>query len=240
MSLYLNGNIVKGSLVIDGEAFYKATILEGSASTNKWAEPLIYNSVNVLDYEVLCFKGTDQGTPFNLYYTIADLPISAAPTQDNDHTQFSTNGYLYVDANGYLYFCVTTTKTLVLNEVIAYSGKEPSVSGTLIEYIAKNPKANVYIKETNGAEAGYSGWSATDFIEVSGGEVIHFAWGYLGGGFNNIYNACYTSSKQFIQNMSMINGGYATYTMPANAKYIRCSSLTSTLNNTQIWRERNL
>lgn len=126
MALYLDGKKIVNSLVIDGEAFYKATILEGTASTDKWAEPLVYDVVNVLNYDILCFKGTDQGTAFHLYYTVADLPISAQPTQDNDHTQFSTNGYLYVDTNGHLYFCVTTTKTLVLNEIIAYGGEEKS------------------------------------------------------------------------------------------------------------------
>lgn len=142
MALFLNGKKLLNSLVIDGEAFYKATILEGSASTDKWAEPLMYNSVNVLDYEYICFKGTDQGTAFNLYYTIADLPISASPTQDNDHTQFSTNGYLYVDANGYLYFCVTTTKTLVLNEVVVLSGKEQDGSSTITELCCLNCVGN--------------------------------------------------------------------------------------------------
>lgn len=118
MSLYLDGNIIKGSLVVDGAVPTKAVILDESESTDKWAEPLIYNSVNILDYDIICFKGTDQGTAFNLYFTIADLPISAAPATDQTFTQFSTNGYLYVDANGYLYFCVTTGRTLVLNEII--------------------------------------------------------------------------------------------------------------------------
>ena len=237
MALYLNGKQLLNSLVIDNEAFYKDVIFSGTASTNKWAEPLVYIIVNILKYEIICFKGTDQGNAFNLYYTIADLPISVSPGSDNNYTQFSPDGYLYVDAYGHVYFYVETNCTLVLNEILVYRGKESGITGTLIEYFNKNTKSNVYIDERTGAERAYGGWSATDFIEVYGGEVIHFAWGYLSGGYNNIYNACYTSSKQFIGNMSMINGGYATYTMPANAKYIRCSSLTSTLNNTQIWRE---
>lgn len=118
MALFLNGKKLLNSLVIDGALPSKVVILDGADSTNKWAEPLIYNSVNILDYDIICFKGTDQGTAFNLYFTIADLPISAAPTTDQNFTQFSTNGYLYVDANGYLYFCVTTNRTLVLNEII--------------------------------------------------------------------------------------------------------------------------
>lgn len=118
MALYLNGKKLLNSLVIDGSLPSKVVILDGADSTNKWAEPLIYNSVNVLDYEVLCFKGTDKGIAFNPYYTIADLPISATPGTGDDITQFSTNGYLYVSTDGYLYFCVSTGTTLVLNEII--------------------------------------------------------------------------------------------------------------------------
>lgn len=118
MSLYLNGTKILGSLVTDGDVSNIVEIFEGTASTNKWAEPLVYNSVNILNYDIICFKGTDQNIPFNLYYKISDLPISADPVQDNDNIQFSTYGYLYVDANGYLYFCVTTNRTLVLNEII--------------------------------------------------------------------------------------------------------------------------
>lgn len=118
MALFLNGKKLLNSLVIDGALPSKVVILDGTDSTDKWAEPLIYNSVNIHDYDIICFKGTDQGTAFNLYYTIADLPISAAPVSDSNYTQFSTNGYLYIDANGYLYFCVTATRTLVLNEII--------------------------------------------------------------------------------------------------------------------------
>ena len=118
MALYLNGNIIKGSLVVDGVVPTKTVILDGSESTNKWAEPLIYNSVNILDYDIICFKGTDQGTAFNLYFTIADLPISASPGTGSDYLKFSTNGYLYVSTSGYLYFYVETNRTLVLNEII--------------------------------------------------------------------------------------------------------------------------
>lgn len=118
MALFLNGKKLLNSLVIDGALPSKVVILDGADSTNKWAEPLVYDDVNILDYDIICFKGTDQGTAFNLYFTIADLPISASPTTDQSFTNFSTNGYLYVDANGYLYFYVTTGRTLVLNEII--------------------------------------------------------------------------------------------------------------------------
>jgi len=120
------------------------------------------------------------------------------------------------------------------------SKKKKGNNETVIEYLAKNTIANYYINENTGAQTSYSGWSASDFIEVNGGETIHFAWGYLAGGYQNKYNACYNSSKQFISSKQMINGGYATWTVPANAKYIRISSLTSTLNDTQVWRENSI
>lgn len=124
MALYIDGKKIVNSLVIDGNAYDKAVIFEGTASTNKWAEPLIYSSINALDYEVICFSGTDQGNAFRVYYNIADLPISPNPVQDENYTQFSQHGYLYVDEDGVLYFCVGTNFTLVLNEVIAYKASD--------------------------------------------------------------------------------------------------------------------
>ena len=118
MSLYLNGTKILGSLVTDGDVSNIVEIFEGTASTNKWAEPLVYNSVNILNYEIICFKGTDQNVPFNLYYKISDLPISATPGSGGDYLKFSTNGYLYVSTSGYLYFYVETNRTLVLSEII--------------------------------------------------------------------------------------------------------------------------
>lgn len=117
-ALYLNGSKVVNGFVPDGAIGGITTILDGEDTTNKWAEPLVYDDVNILNYDLLCFKGKDQNNSFNLYYHIADLPISPNPTSDNNSIQFSANGYLYVDANGYMYFCVTTTKTLVMYEII--------------------------------------------------------------------------------------------------------------------------
>ena len=84
MALYIDGKKIVNSLVIDGNAYDKAVIFEGTASTNKWAEPLVYSSVNALDYEVLCFSGTDQGNAFRVYYNIADLPISLPACTGSD------------------------------------------------------------------------------------------------------------------------------------------------------------
>lgn len=118
MSLYLNGTKILGSLVTDGDVSNIVEIFEGTASTNKWTEPLVYNSVNILNYDIICFKGTGENVPFNLYYKTSDLPISSTPGSGGDYLKFSTYGYLYVSTSGYLYFYVETNRTLVLNEII--------------------------------------------------------------------------------------------------------------------------
>lgn len=126
----------------------------------------------------------------------------------------------------------------LLNSLVI-DGEEP-ISGTLIEYLEKNQIANCYIDSSNGSVISYEGWSATDFIEVTEGEVIHFAWGY--SGYENNYNAWYNSNKQFISNFSFgrYASGYRTVTVPTNAKYLRISNETSPMNVTQIWRETNI
>ena len=54
-ALYCNGNKIVNSIVVDGKAYYKFTILDGEDTTNKWAEPLIYNKVNLIIIIMLIF-----------------------------------------------------------------------------------------------------------------------------------------------------------------------------------------
>ena len=117
-ALYLNGSKVVNSLVMDGSVGGITTILDGTDTTNKWAEPLVYDDVNVLDYDLLCFKGKVQNTSFTMYFHTEDLPISQTAGQGNNYIVILTYGFLYIDTNGYLYFYVETGKTLVLNEII--------------------------------------------------------------------------------------------------------------------------
>jgi hypothetical protein len=124
----------------------------------------------------------------------------------------------------------------LLNSLVI-DGKEP-VSGTLIEYIAKNQIANYYIKADDGSAVSYEGWSATDFMEVTEGEVLHFALGSVQEQYK--YNAWYNSNKQFLRNHNFgwSAGGYRTLTVPTGAKYLRISNTTDAMNFTQIWREK--
>ena len=111
------------------------------------------------------------------------------------------------------------------------------IIGTIIEYLEKNQIANCYIDNSNGSVVSYAGWSATDFMEVTEGEVIHFAWGY--SSYENNYNAWYNSNKQFLSilNLGRYASGYRTVTVPTGAKYLRISNETGPMNVTQIWRE---
>lgn len=124
----------------------------------------------------------------------------------------------------------------LLNSLVI-DGKEP-ISGTLIEYLEKNQIANYYINDSNGSVVSYSGWSTTDFMEVAASEVLHFALG--SSPEDHKYNAWYNSNKQFLSNLNFgwSASGYRTVTVPTNAKYLRISNTTSSMNVTQIWREK--
>lgn len=135
MALYVNGKKAVNSLVIDGNAYDKAVILDQSETTTAWVSPLVYNSVNVLEYEALCFTGTDQGNAFRVYFNIADLTISQNPGAGEDYNQFSQNGYLYVDPDGYLYYYVSTGKTLILTSIIVYKASDNSGGGSGVDYL---------------------------------------------------------------------------------------------------------
>lgn len=118
MALYVDGKKMVNSLVVDGKYSGGTVILDETESTDKWAEPLVYDDVNILDYDLLCFKGNVQNSSFTLYYHIEDLPICQTAGQGNDCVVILTYGYLYVDTNGYLYFYVETGRTFELNEII--------------------------------------------------------------------------------------------------------------------------
>lgn len=127
----------------------------------------------------------------------------------------------------------------IIYDGIVYGQVAICGSGTLIEYLEKNQIANCYIDNSNGNVVSYSGWSATDFIEVTPGDIIHFAWGY--SSYENNYNAWYDSNKQFLSNLNFGRwaSGYRTATVPAGAKYLRISNETSPMDVTQLWIEKN-
>lgn len=105
-----------------------------------------------------------------------------------------------------------------------------SGGGTRIEYIKGTLIANKYIK-TDGAEATYNNWSATDYIEVTAGEKINIA-----AKAENSYNAWYDANKSFLSNYRS-SQGWIEQTVPTGAKYLRMSAETSNMAYLQIWRD---
>ena len=80
---------------------------------------------------------------------------------------------------------------------------------------------NVYIDKTNGQEVAWTGWAATDYIDIGGQTVI-----YRGGKISGAdYNAWYDSSKAFISGF----GNGSMDTVPQNAKYVRYSQSASVM-----------
>ena len=81
---------------------------------------------------------------------------------------------------------------------------------------------NVYIA-TNGEEVPYGGWSATDYLDVSGHTSL-----YRNGGINNAsYNAWYDENKVFISYFGSSQNGIDI--IPNNAKFVRYSSATGSM-----------
>lgn len=96
-----------------------------------------------------------------------------------------------------------------------------------------------YIDKNNGSlvtSSGANGWSATDFIAVNGDEVLKIAspinW--------DVYNAWYDSNQTFISNFQPSSyAGYNTITVPSNARYMRLSAATTSMERTMIWRDNS-
>ena len=83
-------------------------------------------------------------------------------------------------------------------------------------------KANTYIIAEDGSEVAYSGWSSTDFIDVSGVDYIS-AFGVTGP-----WSCWYKEDKTFLSNHEF-NG--APVKVPYGAKYLRLSQADSIMNN---------
>lgn len=79
--------------------------------------------------------------------------------------------------------------------------------------------SNVYIDRSSGNEVPYSGWSATDYIDISGQTTVYRSGKIVGAD----YNAWYDSSKNFISGF----GSGSADTVPANAAFVRYSQSTS-------------
>lgn len=80
--------------------------------------------------------------------------------------------------------------------------------------------SDVYILVSNGEEASYSGWSASDYLPCHGAKRL------VRGMFMSRYNAFYDENKRFIRWFSLA-GDFSEAVVPENAFYFRVSDLTS-------------
>lgn len=87
---------------------------------------------------------------------------------------------------------------------------------------------NVYILTSNGKEASYSGWSASDYLPCHGVKRL------VRGGFMSIYNAFYDENKRFIRSFNL-GGNYTEAVVPENAFYFRVSDTSSNFRNLRRW-----
>lgn len=116
----LNGQEIFGNVHVGGSSG-KNIVFHGSSTTNKWAEPIEFTNVDIDDYEIVRFIFTDEGTSYDIPLVVSDMVISSNIGVDENYTQLSTNVYVYKSASGGIYVYVSTNKTLVLTDVIAYA-----------------------------------------------------------------------------------------------------------------------
>lgn len=83
---------------------------------------------------------------------------------------------------------------------------------------------NVYILTSNGKEASYSGWSASDYLPCHGAKRL------VRGLFMSMYNAFYDENKRFIRSFSL-GGDYPEAAVPKNAFYFRVSDTTTKMKS---------
>ena len=84
---------------------------------------------------------------------------------------------------------------------------------------------DIYIDNNSGAEVSYAGWSATDFLEVSGDSTV--VVGTSSDTYNNYYNCFYDANKSYI---SYFSSSSRPVVIPQNARYVRFSSQTGTIS----------
>lgn len=92
--------------------------------------------------------------------------------------------------------------------------------------------ANKYIKNDTGVETTYNGWSATDYLDVSGITEIYVSGDMLQvSATNRKYNAWYDSSKATISTFNITS----KLTVPSSAKYLRLSCTTADITGTKLF-----
>lgn len=110
--------------------------------------------------------------------------------------------------------CSSLRRRMMMGSVI------PSVQQ--IEVITPVLINNIYIIP-NGTEAAYNGWSATDYIDISGFKFVYM--------YNNPYWSFYDQSKSPIGRTTNVFG---KKTIPTNAFYLRFSNTTAAMGNCKL------
>lgn len=104
---------------IGGNGSGKEVIFSGSQTTNKWAEPLPFEDINIDNFEIVRFIGTDNGTPFDKIFVVSSMVVSSS-VGDANYNTLGGHTYVYKNTSGELFFYVDTNFTLVLTDIIAY------------------------------------------------------------------------------------------------------------------------
>ncbi len=116
----LNSREIFGNVYL-GSGSGKNIVFHGSSTTNKWVEPIEFTNVDIDDYEIVRFMFTDEGKPYDIPLVVSNMVISSNIGKDENWNQLSPNVYVYKIASGGIYVYVTTDRTLVLTDVIAYA-----------------------------------------------------------------------------------------------------------------------
>ena len=110
MALYLNGNKIINSLVIDGTISGKVALIDSPQTSTAWASPIMIDDVG--DYDVFVYSGTYN----NVAYSYAVI-VTAIPT--SSYKQYGDT-YLKMHNDGSLEIASETGKTNIVNSAFGY------------------------------------------------------------------------------------------------------------------------
>ena len=193
-------------------------------------------------------KEAGKGLFSGSYNDLSDAPTIPSKTSELQND----SGYLteHQDLTDY------ATKSDLENEVSGLKGDLADLDSQLSESIIdisnsvlyyKNGKNifpyydrydGIYINNTNGLEVSYSGWSASDYIEIEANTDYQIFYIALDNNKYRIgcYYAYYDSTKTFVSG-GITNSDYNIHT-PSNAKYIRCSFSNSELSRKLVFGKK--
>lgn len=148
------------------------------------------------------------------------------------------NGSSWADGGAYNSAGINTDKTLSVEDKAA-DGKAVGDELTDLKSAIKvsdssvvllDLKPNTYLILNNGEEGSYTGWSATDFIEVDPYMQL-----VVNSPNDTRLNMFYDANKAFISPSIQIVEGMNFITIPASARYVRFSNTTDEMKSTKVW-----